>query len=77
MIPAQAETWAAFESSAPIPFDESDAEMMLTLEYLKEMYVGKEHPFLTSSRDGFTWLIIPKTIVRVFPDVNESQHSQA
>lgn len=71
MIPAIAETWTASESSAPIPFDELDPQAMLTLEYLKAMYVGKEHPFLTSSRDGFTWLIIPRTIVRVFADADQ------
>lgn len=56
--------------SAPIPFDESDASAMLMLEYLKDMYIGKEHPFLTSSRDGFTYLIIPRTITRVFNDAD-------
>lgn len=64
MIPPIAEAHSEF--SVPIPFDESNPEAMMTLDLLKEMYVGKEHPFLTSSRDGFTWLIIPKTITKVF-----------
>lgn len=68
---------AIFQSveSVPIPFDESDASAMLMLEYLKDMYIGKEHPFLTSSRDGFTYLIIPRTITRVFDD--QPKHAQA
>lgn len=68
MIPPIAEAHSEF--SVPIPFDESNPEAMMTLDLLKEMYVGKEHPFLTSSRDGFTWLIIPKTITKVI-DANQ------
>lgn len=64
MIPPIAGAHSEF--SVPIPFDEANPEAMMTLDLLKEMYIGKEHPFLTSSRDGFTWLIIPKTITKVF-----------
>lgn len=72
MIPAIAETWTA-ATSTTIPFREDVHEDMLMLDLLKEMYVGKEFPFLTSSRDGFTFLIVPRTIVKVIPG-NEPQY---
>lgn len=65
MIPSIAETWTA-ATSTTIPFREDDATDMRMLDLLVEMYVGKEFPFLTSSRDGFTYLIVPRTIVKVF-----------
>lgn len=55
------------QESVPIPFDESDPKMMLALDLITEMYVGREHPVLVSRRDGFAWLIIPRTVSKVFP----------
>lgn len=57
--------------SVPIAFDESDPQKMFMLDLIKERYEAIEHPFLTSSRDGFTYLIIPRTIVRTFPDAQQ------
>lgn len=66
MIPAIAEAWTA-STSTTIPFREDEPEDMRMLGLLTEMYVGREFPFLTSSRDGYTYLIVPRTIVKVFP----------
>lgn len=80
MIPAQAETWTA-ATSTTIPFREDDPTDMRMLALLVDSYRGREFPFLTSSRDGYTYLIVPRTIVKVFPPAIpkniESQHSPA
>lgn len=71
MIPAIAA--AETSESVRLDFNEPlDAIDTRTIEALTELYVGKEHPLMTFSRDGKTTLVIPKTITRVFAERKES-----
>ena len=76
MIP-QMEPPIVSSESCPIAFDESDPEKMLMLELIKERYEAIEHPFLTSSRDGFTYLIIPQTVSKIFFAKDDAQQITA
>lgn len=75
MIPSMEPPIESSES-IPLRFRETEPEEMLMFDLLKEMYIGKEHPFLVSIRDGCKYLIIPRTVSKVFPIParNEPQH---
>lgn len=66
MIPTIAQ--AASSESARLDFNEPLDEIdRRTIEALTELYVGKEAPLMTFSRDGKTTLVIPKSISKIFP----------
>ena len=82
MIPAiaNAQTSETYRLDLPEPLSMED---QLLVHLLTERFEGKECPFLTFSRDGFTTLVYPRTIrgripaLGAKPAVNEQKPAEA